>query len=970
MSMDPWGQIQDLFHAALEREPGQRAAFLSLSCPNNPELRREVESLLAHEGEADGLLESPAWKDIPPGETTSEPQAMAAGSTLGVFRIVELLGVGGMGEVYRAADTRLHRDVAIKVLPAEYANQPEWLSRFHREARALAALNHPCIAAIYGLEESGGICALAMELVEGATLAARIARGQISLETSLGIARQIAEALEYAHEKGIIHRDLKPANVKITREGAVKVLDFGLAKATQQSAAAGDSNERATLTSQAGTILGTPAYMPPEQAKGEPVDRRADIWAFGVVLFEMLSGRRLYPQGSTTETLAAVIRDGPQWAELPSNTPPAIRKLLGRCLEKDAKRRLRDIGEARIAIEDCLGGRVEFAGWEGAPKRRLYGVAMAAVVAAVGVAAMELMRLRSAALPLPAQAVRYRIALPEGMKLTPSESFALSPDGRTLAYWASDTDRTLRLWVQPLDALEPKLLPGTETRGGGPPPIWSPDSKFLAFDAGGKLKTVDLAGSAPVTVCPTPGIVLGGAWSRQGVIIFGNEKGGLMSVPSKGGNAVALTTLDPTRGDLNHGWATILPDGRHFLYSRFSSVRENNGVYVGSLDRGPGEQGLKRVAVTQYTTQFVPLPNGNGRLLFMRDDTIWAQDLNTSRFELTGEPVRVAESVGFFLGRSLFSASQGSVMAYRNPRRQLFQLAWFDRHGTRQAPVGEPMHLGSSSPVVSPDGTRVALPLFEGSRMNLWMYDLVRDVRKRMTVDAGTERSVLWSPDGKRLVFSSSRGGHFDLYQMAAGGGTAELLYISDDDKDATSWSPDGKFLAYQTAGGATSWDVWVLPLQETGTRTAVPLLQTAAFETSGAFSPAGRWIAYDSDFSGTREVYVQEFAPAVRGYLAGPRILVSRGGGFNPHWRSDGKELFYVASDSTVMAVAVSAGTTFQPGVPERLFRYAAERNSRRAWWGEPEGNGKRFLFAVPVEDAASAPFTVLLNWQTELNK
>ena len=326
---------------------------------------------------------------------------MAAGATLGVFRIVELLGVGGMGEVYRATDTRLHRDVAIKVLPAEYANQPEWLSRFHREARALAALNHPCIAAIYGLEESGGICALAMELAEGTTLAARMARGRLPLESSLGIARQIAEALEYAHEKGIVHRDLKPANVKITPEGAVKVLDFGLAKATQQSVATNDLTGAPTLTTtSAGAILGTPAYMPPEQAKGEPVDRRADIWAFGVVLFEMLSGRRLYPQASTTETLAAVIRDEPRWEELPSNTPPAIRKLLGRCLEKDAKRRLRDIGEARIAIEDCLAGKADAAGPERAPKRRLSGVAMAAVlVAAIVVAGVEFARLRFPAPP-------------------------------------------------------------------------------------------------------------------------------------------------------------------------------------------------------------------------------------------------------------------------------------------------------------------------------------------------------------------------------------------------------------------------------------------------------------------------------------------------------------------------------------------------------------------------------------------
>jgi eukaryotic-like serine/threonine-protein kinase len=964
VSADRWGQVQELYHATRERQPSLRAEFLAQACPNDAELRREVESLLAHEGQADGLLESPVWKHVGPGDNTSAPTAMAAGSELGVFRIVELLGVGGMGEVYRATDTRLHRDVAIKVLPSEYARQPEWLSRFHREARALAALNHPCIAAIYGLEESGGICALAMELAEGATLAARMARGPVPLASSLAIAKQIAEALEYAHEKGIVHRDLKPANVKITREGAVKVLDFGLAKATQRSDAPDDLTAEPTVTAtKAGTVLGTPAYMPPEQAKGDLVDRRADIWAFGVVLFEMLSGRRLYPQASMTETLAAVMRDEPRWKELPANTPAAVRRLLERCLEKDAKRRLRDIGEARIAIEDCLAGKVDAAGLERTPKRRLNRLAMAAVLAAALVAGVELSRLRFQERPLPAQTVRYRIPVPEGMKLAGSESFSLSPDGKILAYTAADADQILRIWVQPLDSLEPRLLPGTEIRGGDPPPIWSPDSKFLAFDAGGTLKKVDLTGSPPVTICSTTAVVLGGAWSRQGVIIFGNEKGGLMRVPEKGGNAVPLTKMDPTRGERTQGFPTVLPDGRHFLYSRFSSVPENSGVYVGSLDTQFGEQGLRLVVATPYTAQFVPLANGNGRLLFLRDGTVWAQDLDTSRLDLVGEPARVAEHVGAFLGLGWFSASPGGTLVYRNPAEQLFQMAWFDRQGKRLASVGEPTYLGL--PTVSPDGTRVAMPIFDGRKMNLWIYDVARGVRKRLTDDPGMADNPLWSADGKRLIFSSSRGGHQDLYQMAASGeGSAELLYASDDDKGPTSWSPDGRFMVYETRGAATGRDVWIVPLEETGMRNAVPLLQTPANESSGAFSPAGRWFAYDSDHSGAYEVYIQEFAPAAPGYLGGAKIQVSRGGGSNPHWRADGKELFYMSQDRTVMSVAVPPGATFQPGVPQRLFRYS------KTWRGDPVGDAKRFLFAVPVEHPAPQPFTVVLNWQAELKK
>jgi hypothetical protein len=475
VSTDRWGQIQELYHAALDRHSSNRAEFLSQACPNDPELRRDVESLLAHEGHADDLLESPAWEHVGPNETdASSPAAIAVGTQLGVFRIVELLGVGGMGEVYRATDTRLHRDVAIKVLPTEYAHQPEWLSRFHREARALAALNHPCIAAIHGLEESGGICALAMELVEGATLAVRIARGPLPQEGALAIARQIAEALEYAHEKGFVHRDLKPANVKVTPEGVVKVLDFGLAKATRQGVAPNDLTAEPTMTAtRAGAILGTPAYMAPEQAKGELVDRRADIWAFGVVLFEMLSGRRLYPQQSVTETLAAVMRDDPRWEELPGDTPAAIRTLLGRCLEKDSKRRL-DIGEARIAIEDCLAGKADAHVPKGVSKRRPASVVAAVVLAGFVVAGVELARVRFPARTQPAQTVRYRIPIPEGVRLARSEAFALSTDGKTLAFLAYPvSDNVLRVWVQPLDSLEPRLLPGTEVRGGDPPPFWS-----------------------------------------------------------------------------------------------------------------------------------------------------------------------------------------------------------------------------------------------------------------------------------------------------------------------------------------------------------------------------------------------------------------------------------------------------------------------------------------------------------------
>jgi serine/threonine protein kinase len=963
--MDRWDQIQEFYHAAMERPPASRAAFLAKACSNDPELRREVESLLGHEGQADSFLENPPWKHAATGESLAAPPAMAAGSELGVFRIVELLGIGGMGEVYRATDTRLHRDVAIKVLPTEYTQRPEWLSRFHREARALASLNHPNITSIYGLEESGGVCALAMELAEGATLAARMARGPISLKNALAFAKQIAEALEYAHDKGIVHRDLKPANIKITPEGEVKVLDFGLAKATQPVSPERSALETATATpTKAGAILGTPGYMSPEQATGTPVDRRADIWAFGVVLFEMLTGRRLYPRSSVTETLAAVIRDEPRWDELPAETPVAIRRVLKRCLEKDPRRRLRDIGEARIAIEDCLAGKSDSQEPQPFSKRRLSRLVAAGVLAALLlVAGVAFTRLRSPERSLPPRTVRFRIPVPEGMRLPASESFSLSPDGKTLAYMAADTDQFLRVWVQRMDSLEPRLLPGTEVREGfNPPPFWSPDSKFLFYYTGEKLKKVDLSGGPPALICNCPFTVLGGTWTRQGDIILGNGDGALMRLPEKGGKAVPFTTIDGTRGERTHGYPTILPDGHHFIYSRFSSVPENNGVYIGSTDTQPGGQGLRQLVATRYSAQLVPLPNGNGRLLFLRDGTLWTQDLNTTSLDLIGEPTRVAENVGFFLGRGWFAVSPEGSLVYRNSAGQLSQLAWFDRHGKRLTSVAEPMYLGLST--ASPDGTRVAMPVFDGRKTNLWIYDLARSTRKQLTDEPGMANYPLWSPNGKHLIFTSSRGGHEDLYQIATSGeGPAELLYASDDDKGPTSWSPDGKYLVYETRGARTGRDVWILSL-EPGTRPAVPLLQTAADESSGAFSPAGRWFAYDSNSSGKYEVYIREFAPTAAGYLVGPEIQVSRGGGNNPHWRTDGKELFYFSPDRAVMAAAVPPGTTLQPGVPERLFRF------QNTWQGDPVGDGRKFLFGVPAEHPAPQPFTVVLNWQAELKR
>jgi Tol biopolymer transport system component len=507
------------------------------------------------------------------------------------------------------------------------------------------------------------------------------------------------------------------------------------------------------------------------------------------------------------------------------------------------------------------------------------------------------------------------------------------------------------------------MLPGTELAGGDRPPFWSPDSRFLAFYGSHQIKKVDLTGSPPVPICTTEGLPLGGSWSRAG-ITFGGDTRGIMLVSDKGGEARRLTALDAARGDRIHAFATVLPDGRHFVYSRFSKIAENTGVYVGSLDARPQDQGHKQLVATQHMAVFVPNQEGNGRLLYLRDGVLWAQELDTSRLELSGDPARVAEHVGAYLGLGFFTASAGDIMIYRNGTGHLSQLAWFDRQGKRLGSVGEAMR-PESLPVLSPDGKRLAVSLFDGISPSLWMYDLVRNTRQRLTLERGMESAMRWSRDGNRLVFSSNRSGHYDLYQLAASGdGAVDLLYASGNNKFPSGESPDGKFLLYETRDGGSKRAIWILPMDGTGKHAGVPIGRTDANEALAEFSPDGRWIAYVSDSTGTPEVYVREFAPGPAGYLNGPTLQLSNRGGFDPQWTANRKELLYTALDGAVMSVAVSPGPTLQPGPPRVLF------SKPKNWVGPASADGQRFLLAVPPEQTAPQPFTVVLNWQAGLHK
>jgi len=899
--------------------------------------------------------------------------SFAPGAKIGYYEIAAPLGAGGMGEVYRARDTKLGRDVALKVLPEAFARDAQRMARFQREARVLAPLNHPNIAAIYGVEESGSTPALVMELVEGPTLGDRIRQGPIPIEEALRIAKQICDALEYAHERGIVHRDLKPANVKVRSDDAVKVLDFGLAKAMEDDAASLDISSSPTLSrmaTQAGVLLGTAAYMSPEQAKGKPVDRRADIWAFGCVLYEMLTGKHTFSGETVTDTLASVIKEEPDWSRLPPETPARVRVGLQRCLQKDPKQRLRDIGEARILLDEVLAGAPEPSSrdfvtvakplWRRALPWVLFAVTAAALLA------LAFLHFREE--PTVVNVARFQIVLPEKAIQGAAGAFALSPDGRQFAFFAAGTNGEQRLWLRPVDALEARPLAVSESTFVNPPPFfWSWDSRSIAFDGGGNLKKISIFGGQAQKLCDVSGPVVGGSWNHDGVIIFGQDTGVIERISADGGSASPLTVLDSSRGEIAHTFPSFLPDGRHFLYLRTSSEQENDGVYLGSLDAKAEEQDRKRLLITAHQAIYVPsLDSGSGHLLFMRDGTLIAQPFDTKRLELTGEPVTVAERVGSYKMIGFFSASANGVLAYRIGGTEPSQLTWLDREGKVLGTVGEQGVYGIAAP--SPDGKQAAVerPDPQSGRWSIWLFDFARGTSARFTFGSATAQHPIWTPDGKRVIFASDPNGVLDLYQKEANGAKAEeLLVKSSEGKGPGSVSPDGRFLMYASYNPKKKLDLWVLPLQSS--EKPFVFLQTEFNQGDGHFSPDGRLVAYRSDESGHWEIYVRPFVPdsAATQSAIGGKWQISNGGGIRPWWSPDGKELYYLTPDGKVMVVPVSTSPTFQAGVPKFLFQ---EQSLRIV--GGYTADGKRFLFPIPMVQAAQTPFTVVLNWQAELKK
>jgi len=808
---------------------------------------------------------------------------LAPGDKLGQYEILAIIGADGMGEVYRARDTRLKRDVALKVLPTAFAGNPERMARFQREAEMLAALNHPGIAAIYGVEQQ----ALVMELVEGEPLSTRIKAGPVPVPTALLYAKQIAEALEAAHEKGITHRDLKPLNVMVTPDGAIKVLDFGLAKTNDESAAASDDPEMSpTVTlghTDAGVILGTAGYMSPEQAHGKPADRRADVWSFGVVFYEMLSGKRAFTGESASDTLASVLKLDPDWNALPPDTPPAIRKLIRRCLNKDRKQRLQAIGDARITIDEVLSGAAPDdvpAGERPAAKQvhaRWPWVAAAAVVA-VGLAGGAVWVLK----PAPEQRMfQMEITPPDGVKFVDSITpFALSPDGRKLAALGAGKDGKHMLWLRSIDSESAAPLAGTE---GAEVPFWSPDSRWLGFSANGKLQKLDVVsgGAQPQVICEIEGRA-GGTWSKDGVILFDQGGKAIQRVSASGGTPISVFPLDASHGEVTHLAPYFLPDGQHFLY--YSTGRQLDSKFA-SLDGKVNRVVLADVAVPT----FAPNPRGGGGwLMYNLRGQLMARPFDPEKGEFTGQAAAIADGVG---QSRWWYASTNGLLAFRHSFGTQLQFTWFGRDGGSLGTLGDPGDL--NTPRISPDEKSIVFTRMSEQNLDIWTFDLARKNALRFTFEPGPDGYPIWSPDSKNIVYASFRNSSALVVERPASGVGPEAVVTrtAGDPWYPSSESRDGRWLVFTETSPVHS----IIALLSREDPNKVVRIQEREAERDPSISPDGRWLLYSSIPASSREVLVRSMPKEAGGSASAVgKWQISTGGGSQPMWRADGKEIFF----------------------------------------------------------------------------
>jgi Tol biopolymer transport system component len=883
---------------------------------------------------------------------------LASGTRLGPYEISSPIGAGGMGEVYRARDTRLDRTVAIKILPAHAASE-ERRQRFEREARAISSLSHPHICVLHDIGRHEGIDYLVMEYLEGETLADRLRKGALPIDQVLRYGIEIAHALDKAHRHGIVHRDLKPANVMLTKAGA-KLLDFGLAKLRAPEVPLSAASELSALPTEdkpltvEGSLVGTFQYMAPEQLEGKEPDRRADIFAFGAVLYEMATGQRAFKGKSQASLIAAILASEPApISSVQPLTPPALDRVVAVCLAKDPDERWQSAHDLLTelkwirdgsAVSPARGPRV-------ASGER---IAWVMAVLAAATAGLAVSRWRETARQ-PPPVIRSAIVAPE----TASFHFfdgppVLSPDGRRMAFVALSADGRNRVWVRALDDASLRPLVGTE---GALYPFWSPDSLSIGFFTDTKLMRTEVTGGPPQILCEASA-GRGGAWSREGTIVFSGPVGvGLFRVSASGGAPAPATRLDAASHETGHRWPFFLPDGRRFLYTvlrAVSSQAEPDAIFLGSLDSED-----RRQLVSARSNAVYARP---GYLLFVREGALLAQPFDVARGEVTGAAVQVADPVQTFapVANTAFTVSDTGLLAYQpGTAGEMSQAVWMDRTG-RQSDTG--IAAGAIGSLrLSHDQKRIAFQMEDRQgRGDLWIHDLGRRISSRFTVDPANDFDPVWSPDDTAIVFSSNRTGGGDLYRKATSGdGTEETIFRSDYRKAATDWSRDGGTIVFNQFGATTRQDLWLLSWPE---RRARPLLQTSFFESAASLSPDGRWAAYHSDESGRLEVYVRPAAST------GARWRISREGGTFTRWRADGKEIFYVEGNGTLMAVDVKLGATFEGGEPRRLFTTRFRRSLAREYDVSPDG--QKFLVAVAPSDEALPPITLVQNWTSLLKR
>jgi serine/threonine protein kinase/Tol biopolymer transport system component len=875
---------------------------------------------------------------------------------LGPYEILAPIGAGGMGEVYKARDTRLERDVAIKVLPPHLSASEEMRQRFEREAKAISQLSHAHICALYDVNREGETEYLVMEHLEGETLADRLAKGALPLEQTLRYGMEMADALDKAHRQGIVHRDLKPGNVMITKSG-VKLLDFGLAKAMAPVAAQSGATSLPTLAgsaqslTEAGTILGTFQYMAPEQLEGKDADARSDIFAFGAVLYEMATGKKAFSGKSQASLIGSILRDDPTTiSEIAPMMPPAFNRVVKTCLAKDPEDRFQTAHDVKLQLQWIAEGGSQVGLPAPVVARRKNREKLAWAMAAVATLAAALATFgyvrRAPVAPLTA---RFDIAHSED--LSSIDMPRISPDGRYIALNATDGSGKTRIWIRPLNALSAHALEGTE---GTTRPFWSPDSRFVAFFAEGKLKKVEVSGGPPQKVCDAP-TGADGSWSSEGVILFDGVTGDpIQRVSAAGGAPVIEVKPDPARKETQVAWPDFLPDGHHYIYMASGLKPEDNMYRLGSLD----SKESKPVAPAQTLITYAP----PGYLLFVRDRTLVAQRFDLKSLKTMGEPAPVAEKIGTdSVGLARFSVSRNGVLAYRTGDSG-DRLLWLDRGGKELETAGGIGEYGN--PAFSRKGDRLAFGLSDArsGKDDIWVRDLARGVNSRFTFGAGNNISPVWSPDGSRIVFASDRDGSFSLFEKPSSGqGEEKLLVKSDGGRIiACDWSTDGRYIAYSVRG-KEGWDSFVLPTF--GDRKAIPVARSTFNEFSPIFSPDGRYIAYTSNESGRNEIYVQTFPDA------GGKWQVSTAGGVDASWRSDGKEIFYRSPEQKLVAVDVQAGATFQAGIPRPLFPARVPSGPYRNRYAAT-ADGQRFLFVAPLGRDAMTPTTVVLNWFAELGR